>query len=262
MNGWEVPVQWEDLHSSSFNTPTTYLVLFYFLLNGAAKNAHSDWSSHCPCCHKLCTNDFPPQCSVQYGSSGLTSKCFGYHKICMDYWIMFVHVKFRTVHVAKNHAKKDFLLVCNSGVCSFRLAFVVAMLPSNLQPKASLSPLWLSGICFFKSHVHWPWCSSFSPFLFSFFHNFNKCLCSFCHFLKDFINSLSHFLLNFHSFLHSFRCFLFNFHSFSHSFHSIGRGFIHFYLGLQFQPHPFMSTVSPSSGVPFTFHSTSLTFSS
>ena len=27
---------------------------------------------------------------------------------------------------------------CNSRVCSFRLDFVVAMLPSNLQPKASL----------------------------------------------------------------------------------------------------------------------------
>ena len=163
------------------------------------------------------------------------------------------------VILPKNYTKEDFLLQQQSmlfqiGLCSGHVAIKLAA--------QGFSPLWLSGICFFKSHVHWPRCSSFSPFLFSFFHNFNKCLCSFRHFLKDFINSLSHFLLNFHSFLHSFRCFLFNFHSFSHSFHSIGRGFIHFYLGLQFQPHPFMSTVSPSSGVLFTFHSTSLTFSS
>ena len=139
---------------------------------------------------------------------------------------------------------------CNSRVCSFRLDFVVAMLPSNLQPKASL-PYGSVGYASPGGTCNWPWCSSFSPFLLSFFHNFNKCLCSLRHFLQDFINSLSRILLNFHTFLHSFRCFLFNFHSFSH-----------FYLGLQFQPHPFMSTVSPSSGVPFTFHSTSLTFSS
>ena len=155
---------------------------------------------------------------------------------------MFVHVKLRTGHFAKNYTKEDFL--CNSRVCSFRLDFVVAMLPSNLQPKASL-PYGSVGYASPDETCNWPWCSSFSPFLLSFFHNFNKCLCSLRHSLSRIL-----ILLNFHTFLHSFRCFLFNFHSFSH-----------FYLGLQFQPHPFMSTVSPSSGVPFTFHSTSLTFS-